>query len=355
MNNPARVTPAGALIASVLGVLFLLAIAEGGLRVFHPHWQDYDNSRFMEPFHQAGRPGMTIGKAGFEGWFAQNNGDFRHRIRINAAGLRNDEPVAAAQGRIWIVGDSMSFGWGVETKDRYSDRLGEMLGRPTYNVAAPGADVCGYQTLIARMPKDIRPHAVVLGLVLENDALATYDCTGAAPPAVASSTAPTSPSAFDLALGWTKGTLTRRSALYNTAVPALKRVRWVNDLFLALRLIKPEHGYKRFFGDNEVAAVARATVGAIAGVRNLLAPGTPFVVLVIPARFEIRDGDPIYRQLRLAVLDDLANLKIAAADPFEGFKAAGFGPTHFIHDGHWSPKGHDIAAQTLAAWFKKRN
>jgi hypothetical protein len=355
MNEEVRVTPLGVAIASLVGLIFLLGIAELGLRIFQPHWRDYDSSRFMAPFTQSGRPGMTIGRAGFAGGFAQNNGDFRHAIRINEFGLRSDEPVTAAQGRIWILGDSMSFGWGVETKDRYGEKLGLGIGLPTYNIAAPGADVCGYQTLLTRMPKELKPQAVVMGLVLENDAISNYNCSGKAGPALASQDAPTNPSALSLALGWTKGHLTQNSALYNTAVPALKRVRWVNDLFLAAGLIKPEHGYKRFFGDNEVDAVAKSTVSAIAGVRNLLPADVPLIILIIPARFEIRDGDPIYRALRLAVIEELNKLNIANVDPFAGFKAAGFAPTHFLHDGHWSPLGHEIAAGALTEWFKTRN
>jgi hypothetical protein len=355
MNEEVRVTPLGVAIALVVGLIFLVGLAELGLRIFQPHWRDYDSARFMTPFTQSGRPGMTIGRAGFDGWFAQNNGDFRHSIRINEFGLRSDEPVTAAQRRIWILGDSMTFGWGVEAKDRYGDKLAAALGRPTYNIAAPGADVCGYQTLLARMPKELKPEAVVMGLVLENDALANYDCSGKAQPAAVSLEAPTNPSPLSLALGWTKGTLTQNSALYNTAVPALKRVRWVNDLFLAAGLIKPEHGYKRFFGDHEVDLVAKSTVSAITRVRDLLPAGVPLIVLVIPARFEIRDNDPIYKALRLAVIEELNKLGIPNVDPFAGFKAAGFAPTHFIHDGHWSPLGHEIAAGALTEWFKTRN
>jgi hypothetical protein len=355
MNEEVRVTPLGVAVALLVGLIFLVGLAELGLRIFQPHWRDYNSSRFMEAVNISDRPTIVLGVPGFNDWFAQNNGDFRHHIRINEFALRNDEPVKAANGRIWILGDSMTFGWGVETKDRYGEKLAAALGRPTYNVAAPGADVCGYQTLIARMPKELKPQAVVMGLVLENDAIAKYDCSGKGAPVSLSQDTPSNISTVAYAIGWIKGTLTQSSALYNTTVPALKRVRWVNNLFLALGLIKPEHGYKRFFADNEVDAVAKSTAGAIAGVRALVPTEVSLVVLIIPARFEIRDGDPVYRNLRLAMVEELNKLGIANVDPFAGFKAAGFAPTHFIHDGHWSPLGHEIAAGALTEWFKTRN
>ena len=40
-------------------------------------------------------------------------------------------------------------------------------------------------------------------------------------------------------------------------------------------------------------------------------------------------------------------LKINTIDPISEFKAAGFKPRHFPHDGHWSPLGHKIALQDL--------
>ena len=345
-----KLTWRGRLMAVAIGIVLVAGIAEIGLRFVAPHWRDFDSFRFMHPTAVPSRPLLVAGTPGFDGWFAQNNGDFRHRIRLNADGLRNDEPTAAAQGRIWIVGDSMSFGWGVEREHTYGEVLANELGERTFNIAAPGADVCGYQALVMRMPKDVRPKAVVLGLVLENDALPKYDCTKAAP--AEEPVAMKAPDSLASLLGWSKRKLTESSALYNTAVPAIKRVEALNALLVAAGLIKPEHGYKRFFEADQIDAVARETAREIAGVRDLLPAEMPFVVLVIPARFEVRDGDAFYRRLRLEIIEELTRLRVPAVDVFEEFAAAGFAPTHFRHDGHWSAQGHAIAGKALAAWFK---
>jgi len=50
----------------------------------------------------------------------------------------------------------------------------------------------------------------------------------------------------------------------------------------------------------------------------------------------------------------LASRGIAVIDPYDRFVAAGFGPTHFAHDGHWSALGHRLAGEAAALWLAPR-
>ena len=174
-----RPTLKGRLIAVLVGIVLAGVFAEGALRVAMPHWREFYSGWFIGKAVVPGHGVVNIGKPGFDGYFAQNNGDFRVRITVNDFGLRDPNPVEAAAGRIWIIGDSMSFGWGVEHDRMYSSVIGGALNAPAYNVASPGTDVCGYQALLARMPENAKPRAVIVGLVLENDVHA-YDCRAAA-------------------------------------------------------------------------------------------------------------------------------------------------------------------------------
>ena len=54
-------------------------------------------------------------------------------------------------------------------------------------------------------------------------------------------------------------------------------------------------------------------------------------------------------------MKELVRRGISAVDPLTAFTAAGFGPTHFKHDGHWSALGHRIAAEAVADNLKKTN
>ncbi|MDA1091324.1 MAG: hypothetical protein O3A85_13540, partial [Proteobacteria bacterium] len=280
----------------------------------------------------------TIGKAGFKGHFAQNNGDFRVRIKINDFGLRNPESVEKAGGRVWVVGDSFTFGWGVEQNEMYSSVIAQALGTATYNVASPGTNVCGYQALIARMPAKVRPRAVVVGLTMEND-ISLYDCNKADRKNTDKQKAGESASRGDEAallnpsLAGFKGLLFRQSAFYNVAITAMKRVQVINEWFVRLGLAAREHVDRKTIAANTVDAIAKSTAGELVRLRNLLAPQTPLLVLLIPARFDIRDGAPVYRQLRQSMARELSNRGLTFIDPFDEFKRAGFGPTHFPHDG----------------------
>ena len=175
----APITWRGRVTAVLIGLLLLGIAAEPVLRIAMPNWSEYHSGRFMMRLNVPDQPVTSIGVPGFDGWFSQNNGDFRVRIRINEFGLRNDQPANAADNRIWILGDSMSFGWGVERTETYTQILADRLGAGTYNVATPGSSVCGWQTLYSRMPRELRPTAVVVGLTIENR-MGLYDCTAEA-------------------------------------------------------------------------------------------------------------------------------------------------------------------------------
>lgn len=329
----------------VLGILF----AEATGRFLFPEWRDFYNGRFMASTYVPGYGKTTIGRAGFDGYFAQNNGDFRVRIEINDFGLRNPETVEKADGLIWVVGDSFTFGWGVEQDDIYSSVIARDLGMPTYNVASPGTNVCGYQALIARMPANVRPKAVVVGLTLEND-ISLYDCKKASPK---SATQGGEAALLNPSLRGFKWLLTKHSAFYNVAVTGMKRVQVINEWLVRLGLAAREHVDKKTLVADSIDANAESTVEELVRMRDLLEPKTPLAVFLIPARFEIRDGVPVYRRLRRAVTMELAKRGLAFIDPFDDFKRAGFGPTHFAHDGHWSVRGHEIAGRAAADGLRK--
>lgn len=331
----------------VLGILF----AEAAGRVLFPEWRDFYSGRFMTSAYVPDYGRTTIGRAGFDGYFAQNNGDFRVRIGLNELGLRNPEPIEKADEKIWVIGDSFTFGWGVEQNEIYSSILAKTSGVETYNVASPGTNVCGYQILIARMPAKVRPKAVVVGLTLEND-ITLYDCkkAGREIAGMDDESALLTPSLLNL-----KSLMTGNSALYNIAVAAIKRVQILNEWLVRLGLVAREHVDKFIFDADSIDAITESTVGELIRLRNQLAPKTPLAVLLIPARFEVRDGTPAHKLLRKAVTEELNRRGLPVIDPFEEFKRAGFAPTHFAHDGHWSPLGHKIAAQAAAVWLRGQN
>lgn len=343
-----KVSLKGRVIALLLGCVFLITISEFVVRAVYPSWSEFYAGRYMVTKSVPGHGIVAVGKAGFDGHFAQNNGDFRAHIKINNFGLRNDDPATAADQRVWILGDSMAFGWGVEAGEMYSSVIGELIATPTYNVASPGTNVCGYQALAARMPKDISPVAVVVGLIIEND-LSNYDCPAKAKAAENSDRASTG-SAFNLET--IKQVLTEHSALYNFFAVSLKRVNVMRETLIWAGVVKKSHAYRNPLEGKDMEQIVKATANELDRLRNMFDANTKFVVQIAPARFEIANDDPGYIAARLSLREALTERAISYVDPIDRFKADGFEATHFIHDGHWSAKGHRIAAEETAVWLR---
>lgn len=319
-------------------------MAEVMLRVIMPNWQEYYGGRFIEQGVVPGFHPVAIGRANFDDYFSQNNGDFRTRIRINSFNLRNDEPVEKANDAIWVIGDSITFGWGVERNETYTQVVADQLGTPTYNIAAPSADVCGYQALVRRMPSAVKPRAAIVGLVLENDLLKYESCAPSESP-----TQPAAPPAqINLSVGELKLFLTEHLALYNFWAVALKRISVVNETLIRLGLVEREHAFRLHLPPDELDDRIQGTTRALQRLRGMMPTAATFTVLIVPARFEIRDDNAFFRSVRERMVQALQDAGIDVVDPFLRFRQQGFAGTHLAHDGHWSPAGHRLAGEELS-------
>ena len=146
--------------------------------------------------------------------------------------------------------------------------------------------------------------------------------------------------------------LTAKSALYNFVAVTMKRVSVVRELLIDLGFVAREHAYSERVGRERLESFIELTAEAIADLRDMLPAPTPVAVLIAPTRFEIRDGNPLHVEMRERMVAALSIRGLDVVDPLPGFVSEGFAPTHFAHDGHWSPLGHRIAGQALAQWVK---
>ena len=354
MNNPTneRHTYLGIIFALLIGIVCLALVAEVILRLAMPHWQEFYNGRFMRILNVKNHGLVATGIPGFDGYFSQNNGDFRVRLQINDFGYRNTKPIEKSEGSVWFVGDSMAFGWGVEQNEMYSSLVENMINFPTFNIASPGTDVCGYQALLARTLKHASPRAIIVGLILEND-LADYNCLSKK----GQTSSEVVPTIFDRNLLNIKGLkvfLIQNSALYNFLAVSLKRVRFINEMLIQFGLVAQGHTYRPA---NIVAGFDRVinkTATELINLKSQVSTNTPFAVLIAPARFEIKDRDSAFQDVREKMVYALAERNISVIDPIKEFLDAGFKKTHFAHDGHWSALGHKIAAQVTADWLRSQ-
>jgi len=342
----------GAAVAFCLGAVIAFALSEVALRVINPNWREYYSGRFMQTDFVPGYGDVFVGKPGFDGYFAQNNGDFRTRIRINDFGLRDPEPAKDANGRVWVIGDSMAFGWGVEFDQTYTKIAERASGRSTYNIASPGTDVCGYQALAARMDPTLHPKAVVVGLILEND-IHHYRCERGQGPKQPTAQKEEGASGWPPNFVHIKRYLTGASALYNFITTAVKRVSVLEEVLATVGLVERPHAYRKAFDLPDPSGRAASTAAELAYLRSMFAPDTPFAVLICPARFDVRDDDPKFADLKRTVIAELTARGIETIDVTPVLKQTGFAETHLAHDGHWSPKGHQVVGEEVARWISR--
>ncbi|WP_211656704.1 alginate O-acetyltransferase AlgX-related protein [Magnetospirillum fulvum] len=324
---------AGSLAAGVVLLAVAGLVAEGAARIAFPRWKEFNADRVQDKTDIAGLGAVTIGRAGFDGWIAQPNGDFRTHIQINAAGWRADEPAEAADGRLWVLGESFAFGWGVEAEETFGAVAARTLGLPVYGVASPAADLAVDRALLARMPATVHPRAVVLGLSVETD-LRDYDHAVTAEP----------PRTLATRLHDARETVAKRSALYTLVSQLVARVDGSNNAPAAA----PVAALPQTVDEGRIAAILESSLARIGQIRAALPAEVPLVVLVIPARDDVRTGDATYRALRLGVVERLTAQGIAVVDPFDALAAVGEAKVHFPHDGHWSAQGHRLAGEALA-------
>lgn len=161
-------------LAVAAGGIVGLALTEGMVRLLWPEWSDQWKMWRLDPVYARGlRP--SVRDAVVHG----HSGEFAFRFDTNALGLRMDRELAAAKPsgteRILLVGDSFTFGYGVEQDETFARELQRRFdasGPPTEVINAGFASgfTLDTQYLFTReVAASWEPDAVVVGVCLDND------------------------------------------------------------------------------------------------------------------------------------------------------------------------------------------
>lgn len=321
------------LLAVCLVSGFSLLVLEGAVRLLMPAYDPAGQIDFVLA------DGFPLGPPGFVGRLWRNTGDYDVEVRINADGFRDRKDLRdSAAEDIFVVGDSFSFGWGVEESERYSNRLETLFGLPVYSIAIP-TDFDGYAHLIehARERGGVIRRLVV-GVCMEND-LRRYGSRPedrAEPPRQA---APLSPSRV-------KYYLTRHSAFYNAATAAVHRDPTLRRLMSRIGVITESvDGMNWNVDDPEIIAESTARLARLiaeSGAQESL-------VLLIPSRglWQGPNRD-VERRVHAAVVAALGATGLHVLD-MRPLMEKGGDPlaNHFPSDGHWNVAGHNLAARAI--------
>jgi lysophospholipase L1-like esterase len=350
MSPNARRRSIGLLLTGVvLGVL----LVETLLRLFPIAAVDFhrrgparaEGATFFEYDPDLGWRGRPDARGRFVGW------EFTSEVRLNARGFR-DRDVPADKPpdvlRILVLGDSITWGHGVEQAERYSDVLGEALRRRGLSVDVVNLAVSGYGTdqellLWEREGRRYCPDLVLLGLY-ENDPREN---------AVAAQGRSPKPY-FRLAAD---GVLT----LENVPVPRVAdwaageperglRV-WLRRhvrLWAALAFVREALRPAGASSPGPPGAPPGSTELTAALIRRLAASaaedGSVFTVVVLPdLYYSATTMMTVTRGGVASVLDLTPSFR----------RAAGQGaPLFYRQDGaHWTPRAHALTGEAIASWI----
>lgn len=326
----ARTSRVALLCFSCVGSLALLELS---LRLLVPA---FDPSAQIAFFLES--DGRVHGAPNSVGRQAKNTGDYDVEIRFNRHGLRDSKDVSTLRPEdVLVLGDSHSFGWGVEEAQRYSDLLADRIGRRVFNAAAPG-HVRNYQAALSYV-RSIggRPDEVVIGICMENDLLQYPDAQfekwpgpwprrrGGPPPL--------------------KAWLSEHFALYIAATHVVHRIEPLQRAAVWLGMVRPSlEGVGR-------SLQAGAEIPSTVRLLQEVAKGVELTILIIPSRAlwvgASREEESRVHERFVAALRDVG---MRVVDPRASMEATGTPLSfHFDNDGHWNPSGHRLAARMLAA------
>jgi hypothetical protein len=159
------------LIRLLLVLLILVALAEVAVRTFWPQPAFYASPGLFIDDPKVGHR-MRPGLRGVVGNWAE----FTTHVRINQLGIRGPEigPHRPGVRRVLVLGDSFTFGTGVEEEEAFPTRIAEELSRggiPAEGINA-GMGAFGLPDEVAwyeNYGRSIHPDLIVLGIFTGND------------------------------------------------------------------------------------------------------------------------------------------------------------------------------------------
>ncbi len=96
-------------------------------------------------------------------------GESKYLIEINSLGFREEEPVPKYSKRIMVVGDSITFGVGVEKEETFSQQIENLTEFEVLNFGIPSFGTEFEVALVKEFGEELRPDIVLLVFTNIND------------------------------------------------------------------------------------------------------------------------------------------------------------------------------------------
>ena len=335
----------------VVAICVGLGLAEGLTRLFLPAFDPSGRFEFDYP-----RGPLMLGQPGAVSRQVKNTGDYDVAVAINRHGLRDTKDIAeATRDDLIVVGDSFTWGWGVEVGERFSDRVQTATERRAFNLATP-TNLDGYEALLAYAETlGAKIGQVVLSVCIEND-IRFY---GPQPGKPASSARPASVpdeddrwsdalDRLDDGIDDVRQWLTEWSAAYVLLTTVVHQTPWLKAAAVQMGLIDPN---LRWISE---APYPPEMVESSAAKLQILSERYRLLVVLIPSRAlwagKHREAED---RIHASLVASLRKRGVKVVDLRPSFEAGGAPlELHFANDGHWNARGHKMAAEAIADCLK---
>jgi lysophospholipase L1-like esterase len=287
--------------------------------------------------------------------------DFDVEVRTSSEGLRDSELAGARQAalRVLAVGDSYTFGIGVEAEDTWPEQLERRLGGPAaaavVNTGVPGYSARQMRQAAEEFWPAVRPQVIVAGLyassfwrvenpyTLHGGTLITTKETAAVE---------VLPEGTLLTTAFAPGSALRGVDL------VLKQHLHLGAHLLSLAS-GGRHWPARSGGPSNGAALRNGYAPALAELSALheLARGHGTLLVVLAINAQQADGGfaPVESEYNAILREHCARENIPFVDPLPEMVAKAAGRPLFRHpdDAHWTPAAHEIAARMLDVTLRR--
>jgi lysophospholipase L1-like esterase len=341
------------LVVLALGLVLALVLVEVVLRVVHvPAIEIHrrapahaERAEFFDYDPELGWRGRARAHGAFAGW------EFTSDVRLNARGFRDAEVAETKAGhafRIVLLGDSITWGHGVDQAQRYGDVLAQALRRRGITAEVANLAVSGYGTdqellLWEREGRRYCADLVLLGLY-ENDLRENVLAFQGRHPK------PYFRLAGDGALSVENVPVPRVTE--SPVTPSRNGLRtWLRRhlrIWAALAYVRQTFRG----GDASPPARPEAPPGSVeltaALIRRLAASvigeGSAFGVVVLPDLYYSPTTMQAASRSGVAPVLDLTPV-------FRGAAAAGGPLFHRLDGAHWTARAHGLGAEAIARWI----
>jgi hypothetical protein len=320
----------------ITSTICCLIILEFGIRFMMPHYDPSGHVNFI-----INKDGVPVSRK--KGSFRQikNTGDYNVLIKINSLGLREQKLLKSSTANdYFVVGDSFSFGWGVEEEERFSNILdGLLLDSKVFNISIP-TDFNGYQKLISYAKKNgATINKLIVGVTMEND-IQNYNV------GLDKHFKRVFTPLDKLNLSWIKFFLQKNSASYFLLTSIIQQNSKLREFFQQLGFIADNLKVVKnlMYNKKRVKKSAKKLKSISSKVKTL--------ALLIPSRglwVGSKKNKKIADQLHKSFISEIKKLNIDYIDLRDIMESSHNPMTfHFKHDGHWTKDAHSIAANELA-------